>query len=261
MKNKHKKKFWIYIVCVVVTAVLMLSLNYILQLPALIPIIGDENTWLPIIVDSIVAGVIFFAGEWFSNEDRLRNQIIAKKDDYKLISNGVCRVQSALSIKRKQLYFIYSLDINMNSRQLLSEILQSQQDIEDSINSFEQIKYLISSKKELNEFENTYKILSNSFQTVLDGLMTTVNNWCDTQSKSQQANNVTNIIGSSSDKLKYANLYVQSCNELESNKRKFLSTYRTQENNLTSLLKRLDECTNNLLNAESKIITQLESNL
>ena len=149
----------------------------------------------------------------------------------------------------------------MNSRQLLSEILQSQQDIEDSINSFEQIKYLISSKKELNEFENTYKNLSHSFQTVLDGLMTTVNNWCDTQSKSQQANNVTDIIGSSSDKLKYANLYVQSCNELESNKRKFLSTYRSQENNLASLLKRLDECTNNLLNAESKIITQLKSNL
>lgn len=261
MKNKHKKKVWVYLACCIITAVIMFSLNYILTLPAFIPIIGDENTWLPIIVDSILAGVIFFLGEWFANEDRLRNEIIAKKEDYKLICDSVCKVQSALNIKRKQLYFIYSLDVNMNSRTLLSEILQLQQSIEDSINSFEQIKYLVISKKELSEFEETYKILQNTFHPVLDGLMGIVNKWCDTQSKSLLANNVTEIIGGSSDKIKYANLYVQSCNELEWNKKKFLSTYYQQENNLNTLLNKLDKCTYNLLKAESKIITELESKI
>ncbi len=261
MNNSTKKRIWIYAVCIVVTAALMFSLNYLLQLPAIIPIIGDENTWLPIIVDSIIAAVIFIAGNWISNEERLRNEILARKEDYNVVRESVCRVQSALNIKRKQLYFIYSLDVNMNSRSLLSEIMQVQQEIEDSINDFTQIKYVIKSKKELLEFEKTYKEIENSFQIVLDGLMCTVNKWCDTQAKSVQASTVADLIGRNSDKTEYATLYANSCIELEKHKGMFLSTYKSQEKTLNYLLNSLNQAVNKLLTTESELIKELESNI
>jgi len=239
----------------------MFSLNYILRLPAFIPIIGNENTWLPIIVDSIIAAVIFIAGNWFSNEDRLRNEIKVKKEDYNIVRESVCRVQSALNIKRRQLYFIFSLDVNMNSRSLLSEIMQVQQEIEDSINAFEQTKYIITSEPELKEFEQTYKQLERSFQIVLDGLMKTVNQWCDAQAKSIQANTVADLTGQNSDKIDCATLYAKSCMELEKYKEKFLGTYNSQEKTLDTLLGALNKSVNKLLCAESAIIKEIESSI
>ena len=261
MKNKKMKNLWIYAVCITVTAILMFSFNYILKLPALIPIIGDENTWLPIMADTIISAVIFIAGNWFSNEERLRNEIMAKKEDYNSICESVCRVQSALNVKRRQLYFIYSLDVNMNSRSLLSEIMKAQQEIEDSVNLFEQTKYIITSKYELQEFEQTYKLLGKTFLSVLDGLMKTVNQWCDAQAKSTQAGTVTDLIGQKSDKTNYAALYAESCMKLEKSKEKFLFTYNTQEKTLDALLGTLNKSINKLLCAESAIIKELESNI
>lgn len=261
MKNKHLKKFWIYGVCISVTGLLMFSLNYLLQLPAVISIIGNENTWLPIIADSIVAAAIFIAGNWFSNEDRLRNEVTAKKEDYNLVRESVCRVQAALNIKRRQLYFIYALDVNMNSRSMLSEIMKVQQEIEDSINAFKQIKYLITSEPKLNEFEKTYKRLEKSFQIVLDGLMKTVNHWCDAQAKSIQAGTIANLIGEESDKTCYASLYATSCGDLAKYKKNFLSTFDSQEKTIDSLLDALNKSANDLLCAESKIIKELESKI
>lgn len=261
MRNRKLKICLIYAICIVTTVFIMFGLNYILRVPAVIKIIGDENTWLPIIADAIVAAIIFMAGNWFSNEDRLRNEIRAKKEDYNLIRDSVCRVQSALNIKRKQLYIIYSLDTNMNSRTLLSEIMQVQQEIENAINSFEQTKYIIISESELKDFERTYKTLEHSFQIVLDGLMKTINQWCDEQSKSVQTGTVVNLIGQHHDKVDYATLYTKSCDFLEQSKKKFLNVYYSQEKRLDSLLGELSKSVDKLLNAESAIIKQLESKI
>ena len=261
MKNRRLKRFWIYVICITATAVLMFLLNYILRLPVLVPIIGDENTWLPIIADAIVASAIFIAGNWFSNEDRLRNEISCMKEDYKVVQVSVSKIQSALNIRKRMLYFIYSLDANMNSRSLLSEIMQVQQGIDDSINSFEQIKYTITSPNELEKFESKYKELRMSFQIVLDGLMKSVNDWCDIQAKSTQAGVIADLIGTNSNKLEYATLYAEGCTRLEKSKNKFLDTYKEQEDNLNNLLNTLDKSAKDLLDAEIAIIKNLESNL
>lgn len=261
MKNRKLKTFWIYTTCLVLTAIIMFSLNYILKLPAIIPIIGDENTWLPITANAIVSAVIFIAGNWFSNEDRLRKEILAKKEDYKIIRESVCKVQSSLNIKKRQLYFIYSLDANMDSRSLLSEIMQVQQEIEDSINAFEQTKYIITSNSELEEFEIIYMQLKESFLCVLEELMKIVNDWCDTLAKSKQASTVADLIGEHSDKTNYVLLYTKSCQDLEKYKNKLLNTYKSQEKRLNSLLDTLNKSVNNLLNAESTAIKNLESNI
>ena len=261
MKNRKLKTFWIYTTCLVLTAIIMFSLNYILKLPAIIPIIGDENTWLPITANAIVSAAIFIAGNWFSNEDRLRKEILAKKEDYKIIRESVCKVQSSLNIKKRQLYFIYSLDANMDSRSLLSEIMQTQQEIEDSINAFEQTKYIITSNSELEEFEIIYMQLKESFLCVLEELMKIVNDWCDTLAKSKQASTVADLIGEHSDKTNYVLLYTKSCQDLEKYKNKLLNTYKSQEKRLDSLLDTLNKSVNNLLNAESTAIKNLESNI
>ena len=261
LNKRQKKNLYIYAICIIVYIVSMLLFNYVLKIPEIISVVGDKNTWLPIIADAVISAIIFITGNSIINKDKLRNIISDKKNDYSIICKSVCRVQSALNIKRRQLCFIYSLDINMNSRSLLSEIMNVQQEIDDSVNAFEQIKYIIVSKPELEKFEETYNQMKNTFQTILDELMNIVNNWCDLQAKSAQANTVTDLICKDSDKTIYAKLYALQCDELEKCKEKFLGTYKSKENTLDILIKNLSESVNNLLTAESKIIEDLELNL
>ncbi|WP_305154349.1 hypothetical protein [uncultured Duncaniella sp.] len=102
MKIDISRNFWIYSTCIVVCVALMFSSNWVLRLPAVIAVIGDNNTWLPIATDSILAAMTFIAGNWVSNADRLRSKLNDKKADFEIIRGSVERLCNALNIKRRQ---------------------------------------------------------------------------------------------------------------------------------------------------------------
>lgn len=66
-KIRVSRNITIYLTCTISTILVLFGLNWILQLPQIVHVIGDENTWLPIVADSIVSGMIFIAGNWASN--------------------------------------------------------------------------------------------------------------------------------------------------------------------------------------------------
>ena len=75
MKIRVPRNISIYSTCIVVCVALMFCANWIFHLPSVIAFIGDDNTWIPIAADSILAAMTFIAGNWVSNADRLRTKL------------------------------------------------------------------------------------------------------------------------------------------------------------------------------------------
>lgn len=261
MKIDISRNFWIYSTCIVICVALMFSSNWVLRLPAVIAVIGDNNTWLPIATDSILAAMTFIAGNWVSNADRLRSKLNDKKADFEIIRGSVERLCNALNIKRRQYYFILALDPTMSSRDLLREITLTQQEIDDAIAQYSSIHYLVESEQEYITFKETCNILSEQFQLVLNGLIIVVNKWCDTLSKIEQTKLIIEMNNGKEERLNFATLYKESCKELERRKTKFLSTYDSQEGLLNRLINELRHNADSLLQAEQIIIQQINKKL
>lgn len=261
MKIRVSRNISIYSTCIVVCVALMFVANWLFNLPSVIAIIGDNKTWIPIAADSILAAMIFIAGNWVSNADRLRTKLNDKKADFEIIRAAVERLFNALNIKRRQQYFILALDPAMNCRDLLHEIMLTQQEIDEATAHYLSIHYLVESENEYLTFKESSNILSTQFQIVLDGLLVVVNKWCDTLSKIEQTKLVIEMNNGSNERLKFATLYRDSCKELTHQKSKFLETYNKQEDLLNRLLNELRHNADALLQAEQNIIMNINKKL
>lgn len=261
MKIRILRSFWIYTVCIIIATFCFFVLNWLLQLPAIIPIIGDENTWLPIVADAVVSGMIFIAGNWFSNADRQRKKISDKKYDFEIINASVNRVVNSLNIDRKHLYFLYALNVDMDTASLIKEVMETQQEIDDAQQELNQSRYLIKSKEELNQFDKNIKIVTDSYHIVFDGLQEALNNWQTVTSQVSHTKTVTELVGDTSHKQEFAIKYAVSCKELEQTKKKFLNVYESQKINTEKMKTAILESSKRLLDAEYRIITDLEAKL
>lgn len=171
MKIKTRSNFWIYCVCTVSAIIILYALNWVLKLPAITDVIGDENTWLPIVADAIISGVIFIGGNWYANADRLRNDIQHKKSEFQIISESVNRVINSLNISRRQLSILYSIEISMDTPSLIKEVLEIQQEIDEAQQQFARSKYLISDTSKVSAFEDCVKTVSAAYHVVFDTIM------------------------------------------------------------------------------------------
>lgn len=255
------RNFWIYTTCVGLTILILFGLNWLLKLPSVIDIIGDENTWLPIVADSIVSGIIFIAGNWFSNADRLRNDIASRKRDFQLISNAVSRVTNSLNISRKQRSILYSIEISMDSPALIKEVMSMQQEIDEAQQEFKQVEYLITSKDKVAEFNKCVKTISSSYHIVFDSMQQIFNKWISTVASSTEAKTVADYIGKDNDKSKFALQYVSSCKTLNDEKTKLLKLYDSQKTNVDLLYNSVIKYGKGILDSEHNIIHELEKKL
>lgn len=258
---KFSRNFWIYTLCTISAIIILFGLNWILRLPKIIDIIGDENTWLPIVADAVISGIIFIAGNWYANADRIRNDISQKTNDFLLISNSVNRVINSLNISRKQLAILYSIEISMDSPALIKEVLMIQQEIDEARQQFEQIKYLINDTSAVTEFEDCIDTVSKAYHSVFDGLQEILNKWISVNSSSTEAKTVADYVGSNSDKANYAIQYVEHCKKLQSDKAKFLKIYNSQRERVELLFSSIKMRGKSILDGEHKIIINLENKL
>lgn len=261
MKMGIYRNFWIYTTCIVVCVALMFIANWFFRLPSVVDFIGNDNTLIPLAADSILAAMTFIAGNWVSNADRIRTKLNDKKADFEIIRTSVERLCNALNIKRRQQYFILALDPTMVSRDLLHEIMLTQQEIDDSISQYASIQYLVESEQEYCTFHETCNILSEQFQVVLSGLIEVVNKWCDTLSKIEQTKLIIEMNNGTNERLNFATLYKESCKELEQRKAKFLKTYDSQQDLLNRLINELRRNADCLLQAEQTIIKRINKKL
>lgn len=260
-KISVRRSFWIYTVCTLITIALLFGLNWVLKQPKIVDVIGDENTWLPIVANSVVSGIIFIAGNWYSNADRLRSAINDKKNDFSLISDSVNRIINSLNISRKQLSILYSIEISMETPALIQKVLAIQQEIDESQQEFNRIKYLITDTSNVASFEECFSVITESYHIVFDTMQRILNDWISTVSLGNQAKTVADYIGKSTDKTNYALKYVESCNSLLNEKEKLLSVYEKQKENVSIMFSDVQTKGKKLLDAEYANIVKLENKL
>lgn len=261
MKISLTRNFCIYTICTIAAIVILFGLNWVLRLPPIINVIGNEITWLPIVADAIISGIIFIGGNSYANADRLRNDITQKKNEFSLVSNTINRVINSFNIGRKQLSILYSIDISMNTPELIKEVLSIQQEIDEATLQFSQAKYLIKSSEEVAEFENCINIVSQSYHIVFDAMQKILSDWIATNSLSMEARTVADYTGSTTDKSDYSIKYVAHCSALEKEKDKFLKVYDQQKERQEYLFQSVRESGKSLLDKEYQQIQELESKL
>lgn len=261
IRTKTRSNFWIYCVCTITAVLLLYALNWVLKLPAITTIIGDENTWLPIVADAIISGVIFIGGNWYANADRLRNDIQQKKSEFQIISESVNRVINSLSINRKQLSILYSIEISMDTPSLIKEVLQIQQEIDEAQQQFGRSKYLITDASKIANFEDCVKTVSDAYHIVFDTMQKIFNDWIATNSASSEARTVADYIGSPKDKSDFAIKYVNHCKKLHSEKRRLLGVYDSQKNRAELLFALVQNSGREILDSEYALVKQLENKL
>ncbi len=260
-KIKFNRNLWIYIVCTISTIILLFVVNWLIKLPFFVNLFGNDNTWIQIIANAVISGVIFVAGNWFSNADRLRRMIAERKMEFAQISTSITRVINSLNISRKQLSILYSIEIAMETPSLIKEILLIQQEIDEAKQEFEKTKYLIEDKNKLVEFEECISTISNAYHIVFDNMQRILNDWISTISVQTQAKTVADYIGGKNDKTDFALKYVESCNKLKNEKEKLIKVYEQQKNNVTIMFSEISKKGKDILDSEYKRIIILENKL
>lgn len=260
-KIRVSRNITIYLTCTISTILVLFGLNWILQLPQIVHVIGDENTWLPIVADSIVSGMIFIAGNWASNADRLRNIIVEKKNDFNQISSSVNRVVNSLNISRKQLSILYSIEISMETPTLIKEVLAIQQEIDEAHQDFSRIKYLISDQESVSSFEDSVNTVTSAYHIVFDQMQKILNEWISTVSKSTQAKTMADYIGKENDKTTFALTYISSSDKLLKEKEKLLKVYDSQKTNVEIMFGDIQDKGRQILESEYREIYELENKL
>ena len=261
MKIKTRSNFWIYCVCTVSAIIILYALNWVLKLPAITAVIGDENTWLPIVADAIISGVIFIGGNWYANADRLRNDIQHKKSEFQIISESVNRVINSLNISRRQLSILYSIEISMDTPSLIKEVLEIQQEIDEAQQQFARSKYLISDTSKVSAFEDCVKTVSAAYHVVFDTMQKILNDWIATNSASSEARTVADYIGTQKDKSDFAIKYVEHCKKLQSEKKRLIGVYDTQKDRADLLFASVQNSGREILDSEYTLVKQLENKL
>lgn len=261
MKIKTRSNFWIYCVCTVSAIIILYALNWVLKLPAITDVIGDENTWLPIVADAIISGVIFIGGNWYANADRLRNDIQHKKSEFQIISESVNRVINSLNISRRQLSILYSIEISMDTPSQIKEVLEIQQEIDEAQQQFARSKYLISDTSKVSAFEDCVKTVSAAYHVVFDTMQKILNDWIATNSASSEARTVAYYIGTQKDKSDFAIKYVEHCKKLQSEKKRLIGVYDTQKDRADLLFASVQNSGREILDSEYTLVKQLENKL
>lgn len=260
-KVKTRSNFWIYCVCTLTAVVLLYALNWVLKLPAITDIIGNENTWLPIVADAIMSGIIFIGGNWYANADRLRNDIQQKKSEFQIISESINRVINSLNISRKQLSILYSIEISMDTPSLIKEVLLIQQEMDEAQQQFARSKYLISDASKIVDFESCVKTVSEAYHIAFDIMQKILNDWIATNSASSEARTVADYIGNQQDKSNFAIKYVEHCKKLHSEKKRLLGLYDSQKDRVEFLFKSVQNSGREILDNEYALVKQLENKL
>ena len=261
MRIRRLREFWIYTVCTLIAVIILFILNWLMQLPAFIPIIGNENTWLPIVANAVISGMIFIVGNKFNNSDRLRQKISNQKHDLEIINAAVSRVVNSLNIDRKHRYFLYALNVDMDVASLIKEVMETQQEIDDAQQELNQSRYLIQSKEELNQFDKNVRIVTDAYHIVFDGLQKTLNDWQTATSQVSHTKTVTELVGGATHKQEFAIEYAASCKKLEKAKKNFLDVLESQKSDIDEMKTAILDSSKQLLDAEYRIITNLEAKL
>lgn len=250
MLNTIKNNYKLLIVCSIAFA----SIYFLLRL-----LISDES--ILNIAQFSSSLVIFFFGFIYNDKSFKREVINNKLEQYHSISQAISNLQKALNIKTKQLTFLYSLNPEMDVNSTIQSIADAVTDIESANLQYNTISPLILDSASKKSFEECVIRLTTTFKAILLGLQDIVSQWGDVVARSSHAKQSTEMLNSDDNKLHYVALSYNQFNKMESEKKRLLGLYDSQESQLDAFLSELNESAQRVLDDEYSTIKKLENEI
>lgn len=250
MLNTIKNNYKLLLVCAIIFAVIYFLLRKLITNEGVLDIAQFSSSL-----------VIFFFGFIYNDKSTKREIINNKLEQYHSISQAISDLQKALSIKTKQLTFLHSLNPEMDFNSTIQAISDTITGIENATIQYNIIAPLISETAYKNDFENCVITLTSSFKTVLFALQDIVSKWGDVIARSSHAKQSTEMLNSDDNKLHYVALSYNQINKMESEKKRLLGVYDSQESRLDALLSELNKSAQQVLDNEYAAIKKLENNI
>ena len=280
--KKSKYIHWkIWVALAIIALALITSLNWVLSLPAVMTIIGDEKTWLPIVVDIILTILLIVIGslqqqkhtaeqqrlveegnEKIKKRESLKTQITKKKASYSKLDEIINSHLATLSFNNKFKALLVEYNPISENCTLTSKFVNYKNEIEMQLLIFD--RFCKSEQIGKQTLYDIYRIALNenikAYVTVLDSGVGYFNKsnrghtkiaQCDTLSSIADKNDEINI------GIKKAMTYQQN----DKNKDYFLELLESQKEQLEFLYNGLPDLSHLLLKSEMSKIDNLETQL
>lgn len=205
--------------------------------------------------------IIFCFGFIYNDKSTKREIINNKLKLYHSISLAISDLQKALNIKTKQLSFLHSLNPEMDFNSTVQAISDTVTEIDDANIQYNTISPLISETDSKDNFEDCVITLTSSCKTVLLGLQDIVSHWGDVLARASHAKQSTEMLNSDDNKLRYVALSANQINMMESEKKRLLGVFDSQESRLDALLSELNKSAQQVLDDVYSSIKKLENEI
>lgn len=249
-----KINFRIWTLIVIICALAIFSLNWVLRLPALVTIIGDENTWLPIIADIIVAIGLAYAGyKRQSIYDQKRRRLEEYEKNYDKLCTTLDDIHKSLSLERIFYSFILELDEEKDVRGLYGNIANTLKNIEDALYKFETLQSSVNNIPIYKICSNAIVETANAYSVVLNGLLETINKWNGLQNKLSRDNAIPQMLPIE-DVYRIIKFKDECKDYLIKQRKKFINIYESQKTNMAAMKNKVADAITELKNAEKRYI-------
>ena len=250
MLNTIKNNYKLLIVCAIAFALIYFLLRLLISNESVLNIAQFTSSL-----------VIFFFGFIYNDKSSKREVIKNKLEQYQTISNAISDLQKALNIKTKQLTFLHSLNPEMDFNSTVQAISDTVTEIENATIQYNTISPLILDSASKESFEECVIRLTTTFKTVLLGLQDIVSQWGDVIARSSHAKQSTELLNSDDNKLHYVAISHSQINKMESEKKRLLGRYDSQESQLDAFLSELNNLAQQVLDDEYSKIKKLENEI
>ena len=252
---------------------LLLIINFVLQLPALFPVIGDENTWLPIHtggVFTIAAAVIgWILQKQYKDKEvakeherqRIQDEINRLTCRYESLSKFVAENKSTLNFENKYRILLSQIDLSTESMQLIGTVSGYKQQIIDIQTNLELFYGTDNHSHEYTVYHMLIRSHVECYTKVLNAFidyLTKIDSKVHTSLKKMDI--LMPVVGNT-DKMKISVKKVEGVDMLQKQKDKFVLNLRQQKSRFEEINGLLDIFSSSLLKYESNKIEDQRNKL
>lgn len=241
---------------VIFCALAILSLNWVLRLPALVPIIGDENTWLPIIVDIIVLICGSIIG-WLqqSEYDKKLRQLNEYEKNYDTLCAILDDIHKSLRLDNTIYSYILQLDEQKDVRGLYGDITRTIDCISECVYKTNNLRQSVIATDTFEDYNKVLKTVANAYTTMLKGLLETIDKWNGFQNTLSRNGSIPQMLPPNG---VYRLIRIQDeCRTyLTQQRKKFMNVHESQKQNMATMYNNVCNAINALKGAEHKQIEE-----
>lgn len=241
---------------VIICALAILSLNWVLGLPALVPIIGDENTWLPIIANIIVVICSVIVGMQQQSEyDKKLRQLNEYEKNYDTLCAILDDTHKSLRLDNTIYSYILQLDEQKDVRGLYGDITRTIDSIKDCVYKTNNLRQSVIATDTFEDYNKVLKTVANAYTTMLKGLLETIDKWNGFQNTLSRNDSIPQMLPPN-EVYRLIRIQDECRTYLTQQRKKFMNVHESQKQNMATMYNNVCNAINALKGAEHKQIEE-----